>query len=134
MQRTPLDGAGDHKPANQKSHYDGEKAGKYKEVRGLRLHAEQGVTFWRFNIEIELREKQQRIAYRINRGPATSFWVPARGHAMNIMFSSCNGFSHDVDPNEHCGPDPMWRDVLNTHQTQPFHVMLGGGDRKSSIS
>jgi hypothetical protein len=23
----------------------------------------------------------------------------------------------------------MWRDVLNTHQTKPFHVMLGGGDQ-----
>lgn len=23
----------------------------------------------------------------------------------------------------------MWRDVLNTHQTRPFHVMLGGGDQ-----
>lgn len=27
------------------------------------------------------------------------------------------------------GPDPLWRDVLNTHQTKPFHVMLGGGDQ-----
>ncbi|KAJ5037476.1 uncharacterized protein L3040_007650 [Drepanopeziza brunnea f. sp. 'multigermtubi'] len=129
MSRSPLDGTADRNPACKKSHYDGEKAGKYKEVRGFRLHAEHGMTFWRFNIEIELREKQQRIAYRINRGPATGFWVPARGKAMNIMFSSCNGFSHDVDPNLFCGPDPMWRDVLNTHQTQPFHVMLGGGDQ-----
>ncbi|KAH9220651.1 hypothetical protein DL95DRAFT_329400 [Leptodontidium sp. 2 PMI_412] len=129
MHRSPLDGTAERNPACNKSHYDGEKAGKYKEVRGFRLHAEQNVTFWRFNIEIELRSKQQRIAYRINRGPATAFWVPARGQAMNIMFSSCNGFSHDIDPNGFCGPDPMWRDVLNTHQTQPFHVMLGGGDQ-----
>ncbi|CZR55455.1 uncharacterized protein PAC_05343 [Phialocephala subalpina] len=129
MNRSPVDGAADRNPATRKPQYDGEKAGKYKEVRGFRLHAEQGFTFWRFNLEIELREKQQRIAYRINRGPATGFWVPARGQAMNIMFHSCNGFSHDVDPNQFCGPDPMWRDVLNTHQTQPFHVMLGGGDQ-----
>ncbi|KAE9368536.1 hypothetical protein N431DRAFT_382056 [Stipitochalara longipes BDJ] len=124
--RSPVDGATDRKQGVQ---YDGEKAGKYKEVRGFRLHAEQGVTFWRFNLEIELRDKQQRIAYRINRGPATGFWIPARDQAMNIMFHSCNGFSHDVDTDSYCGPDPMWRDVLNTHQTQPFHVMLGGGDQ-----
>ncbi|KUJ24388.1 uncharacterized protein LY89DRAFT_776516 [Mollisia scopiformis] len=129
MQRTLVDGAADRNPATRRTQYDGEKAGKYKEVRGFRLHAEHGVTFWRFNLEIELREKQQRIAYRINRGPATGFWVPARGEAMNIMFHSCNGFSHDINPNQFCGPDPMWRDVLNTHQTQPFHVMLGGGDQ-----
>lgn len=127
--RSPLDGGSDPKSNYQKLRYDGEKAGKYKEIRGFRLHAEHGVTFWKFNLEIELREKQQRIAYRINRGPATGFWVPARDQAMNIMFHSCNGFSHGVDPNAFSGPDPMWRDVLNTHQTQPFHVMLGGGDQ-----
>lgn len=27
------------------------------------------------------------------------------------------------------GPDPLWRDVLNSHQTRPFHVMIGGGDQ-----
>ncbi|KAI0126528.1 hypothetical protein BJ170DRAFT_724029 [Xylariales sp. AK1849] len=108
---------------------DGERLGKYKDVRGFRLHAERGCTFWRFNVEVELRDKQQRIAYRINRGPTTGFWVPARGQAMNIMFHSCNGFSLSVKPDDLSGPDPMWRDVLNTHQTQPFHVMIGGGDQ-----
>lgn len=108
---------------------DGEKMQKYKDVRGFRLHAEQGCTFWRFNVEVELREQQQRIAYRINRGPAMAFWVPARGQTMNMMFYTCNGFSISVNPNEMSGPDPMWRDVLNSHQTQPFHVMIGGGDQ-----
>ncbi|KAK2048156.1 hypothetical protein LZ31DRAFT_459375 [Colletotrichum somersetense] len=108
---------------------DGEKVSKYKDVRGFRLHAERGCTFWRFNIEIELHENQQRIAYRINRGPAMGFWVPALGQSMNIMFHSCNGFSASVNPDDFSGPDPMWRDVLNTHQSQPFHVMIGGGDQ-----
>ncbi|KAK4191859.1 hypothetical protein QBC35DRAFT_279575 [Podospora australis] len=108
---------------------DGEKAGKYKDIRGFRLHAERGYTFWRFNIEVELKERQQRIAYRINRGPSTGFWVPAKGETMNIMFYSCNGFSMSVNPDNFTGPDPMWRDVLNTHQSQPFHVMIGGGDQ-----
>lgn len=108
---------------------DGEKLGKYKDVRGFRLHTERGHTFWRFNIGIELRDKQQRIAYRINSGPATGFWVPARGESMNIMFHSCNGFSQSVNPDDFSGPDPMWRDVLNDHQTRPFHVMIGGGDQ-----
>ncbi|EGY17362.1 uncharacterized protein VDAG_01044 [Verticillium dahliae VdLs.17] len=108
---------------------DGERASKYKDVRGFRLHAERGYTFWRFNIEVELGAKQQRIAYRINRGPALGFWVPAKGQSMNIMFHSCNGFSMSVNPNDLSGPDPMWRDVLNNHQTNPFHVMIGGGDQ-----
>ncbi|KAF2807028.1 uncharacterized protein BDZ99DRAFT_523573 [Mytilinidion resinicola] len=108
---------------------DGERVGKVKEIPGIRLHAERGVTFWRFNLEVELSAYQTRVAYRINQGPAIGFWVPARGETMNMMFHSCNGFSLSVQSNEFCGPDPMWRDVLNNHQTRPFHVMIGGGDQ-----
>jgi hypothetical protein len=108
---------------------DGETMRKFREVKGTRLHAERGVTFWRFNLEIELGSEQARIAYRINRGPAIGFWVPGRGQSMNMMFHSCNGFSLSVDPNTFSGPDPLWRDVLNNHQTRPFHVMIGGGDQ-----
>lgn len=108
---------------------DGEKAGKYREVKAVRLHRERGVTFWRFNLEIELGLRQARVAYRINKGPAIGFWVPGRGQSMNIMFHSCNGFSLSVNSNEFTGPDPLWRDVLNKHLSRPFHVMLGGGDQ-----
>ncbi|CAI4219364.1 unnamed protein product [Parascedosporium putredinis] len=57
-----------------------------------------------------------------------AFWVPMKGKAMNIMFHSCNGFGLNVDNSDDLsGPDPLWRDVLNTHQARPFHVMVGGG-------
>jgi len=108
---------------------DGERRGKFQEISAFVLHSERGVTFWKFNLEIELGDRQTRIAYRINHGPAIGFWVPAKGQTMNIMFHSCNGFSLSVDPNGFSGPDPLWRDVLNSHQTRPFHVMLGGGDQ-----
>ncbi|KAI9765084.1 MAG: hypothetical protein M1840_007791 [Geoglossum simile] len=129
---TVTDGSADHRkqPAPKKKPYDGETVGKYREVKGIRLLAEQGVTFWRFNIEVELSETQSRIAYRINHGPAIGFWVPGRGQTMNIMFYSCNGFSVSINNRDQfSGPDPLWRDVLNTHQTKPFHVMIGGGDQ-----
>ncbi|EAW10726.1 uncharacterized protein ACLA_051980 [Aspergillus clavatus NRRL 1] len=118
-------------PANRLHSVDGETAGAFKEVVGARLYADpaRDVTFWRFAIEIELGPTQQRIAYRLNHGPALGFWVPARGQSMNIMFHTCNGFSLGVDSNMFCGPDPLWRDVLNEHQTRPFHVMIGGGDQ-----
>ena len=108
---------------------DGEKAGRYKDVKAARLHTERGFTFWRWSIEIELGSTQHRVAYRINRGPALGFWVPARGETMHIMFHSCNGFSMSVNPDEFSGPDPLWRSVMNRHQARPFHVMLGGGDQ-----
>lgn len=108
---------------------DGERMNRYRDVKAVRLHTEQGFTFWRFNIEVELGSKQHRVAYRINKGPAIGFWVPARGETMSIMFHSCNGFSMSVDPKTFSGPDPLWRDVLNRHQSHPFHVMIGGGDQ-----
>lgn len=67
-----------------------------QEVRGVRLHAERGCTFWRFNLEIELVAHQARIAYRINNSASVGFWVPAKGQTMNVMFHSCNGFSMSV--------------------------------------
>ena len=118
-----------HRATSCISRTDGESLGRHRDVVGHRLYAERGVTFWRFNLEVELSNEQQRIAYRINEGPALAFWVPSKHQMMNIMFHSCNGFSHSVKTAEWCGPDPLWRDVMTTHQTQPFHCMIGGGDQ-----
>lgn len=105
------------------------KEGKFREVEGQVLHAERGVTFWRFNLEVELADTESKIAYRINHGPPIHFWVPAVGQTMNIMFHSCNGFSLSVNPDDFNGPDPLWKDVLDKHKEKPFHVMIGGGDQ-----
>lgn len=48
---------------------------------------------------------------------------------MNVMFHSCNGFSMSIDPHLFSGPDPLWRDALNRHQSRSFHAMIGGGDQ-----
>lgn len=133
--RSPIDHGTNNKngaiPSNRLHPDNGENSGLYEEIQGFRLYSDpaRDVTFWRFNIEVELSDKQERIAYRINEGPAIGFWVPAKGQSMNIMFHSCNGFSLSVDRNKFSGPDPLWRDVLNEHQTRPFHVMIGGGDQ-----
>ena len=67
-----------------------------QQVKGVRLHAERGVTFWRFNMEVELSAQQTRVAYSINGSPSVGFWIPGRGQSMNVMFHSCNGFSMSV--------------------------------------
>ncbi|KAK2747322.1 hypothetical protein FQN57_002220 [Myotisia sp. PD_48] len=132
---SPVDYGANHRvsqPPNRRIHAkDGETFGKYKITKGTRLYADSArdVTFWRFNIEIELSDKQERVAYRINNGSTVGFWIPARGQSMNIMFHTGNGFGSSVDSNRFNGPDPLWRDVLNTHQTRPFHVMIGGGSQ-----
>lgn len=109
----------------------GERVGKHREIKGVRLYADpdRDVTFWLFKLEIELTETQQRVGYRINNGASQGFWVPAKGETMNIALHSCNGFSQTVNPDDFCGPDPLWRDILNAHQSRPFHVMLGAGDQ-----
>ncbi|KAK5948260.1 hypothetical protein OHC33_010694 [Knufia fluminis] len=113
------------------SEKNGEYYGRHQEVRGVRLYADpdRDVTFWLFKLEIQLGPQQQHIGYRINGGAASGFWVPAEGQTMHIMFHSCNGFSMSVNRDEFSGPDPLWRDVLNAHQSRPFHVMIGGGDQ-----
>jgi hypothetical protein len=118
-------------PSNRMHAVDGETASLHRDIPGSRLYADaaRDVTFWRFNLEVELSSTQQRIAYRINQGPALGFWVPATGESMNIMFHSGNGFSPSANSDPVCGPDPLWRDILNEHQTRPFHVMIGGGDQ-----
>ncbi|KAJ6051151.1 hypothetical protein N7460_001685 [Penicillium canescens] len=118
-------------PSNRMHPVDGETAGLHRDIPGVRLYVDtaRNVTFWRFNVEVELSATQQRIAYRINQGPALGFWVPPAGESMNIMFHSGNGFSPSADSDRVCGPDPLWRDILNEHQTRPFHVMIGGGDQ-----
>lgn len=82
---------------NPKAGGRGERAAnRGQQVRGVRLHAERGVTFWRFNLEVELSVQQTRVAYSINGSPSVGFWIPGRGQSMNAMFHSCNGFSKSV--------------------------------------
>ena len=92
-QRSLSTSSGNPKPPRRESR----PSRKGQMVKGVRLHAERGVTFWRFNLEVELGTQQARVAYSINGCPAIGFWVPARGHSMNVMFHSCNGFSMSVE-------------------------------------
>lgn len=115
---------------------DGEMLGRMKRITGVRLHVDpaRDLTFWRFSIQIELRpHAESRIAYRINGGSPTGFWVPPAQTPMNIACHAGNGFSAAAsgatERNRLNGPDPMWRDLLNAHQTRPFHALLGAGDQ-----
>ncbi|KAM0751564.1 hypothetical protein T439DRAFT_324749 [Meredithblackwellia eburnea MCA 4105] len=88
-----------------------------------------GQTFWRFKLEIPLGEMAEEIFYSVNNGPESSFHVPAFDEHMRWVGHSCNGFSAGVDAASFNGPDPLWRDVLRSHEQKPFHVLIGGGDQ-----
>lgn len=91
---------------------------------------ENGLQFWRFEVELELEEYEQRVRYAINgeKNAAYQFFVPASGDSMNVMAYSCNGFTLGANTSEY--RLSLWLDVLRKHATrQHYHVMLGGGDQ-----
>jgi len=129
-----------------------EEQGDLFKVDAVQIHAERGVTFWRFDLSIPQDTGPMQICYRLNRSPcAQYFWIPAVTENMHVIFQSCNGFSLGVDTSLYSGPDPLWRDVLRRHTShhsnkenenpnttatannennnRPFHLMLSGGDQ-----
>ncbi|ANB14711.1 hypothetical protein AWJ20_2318 [Sugiyamaella lignohabitans] len=107
-------------------------------VESNKIYGEYGVSFWRFDLNLNLIDSEQRVTYSINAGsdslgssspsPTETFYIPSRNQDMNIMFYSCNGFSLGVAPEKFKGQ--LWNDVLEQHENKyHFHVMLGGGDQ-----
>ncbi|KAI9665246.1 MAG: hypothetical protein M1829_005784 [Trizodia sp. TS-e1964] len=105
----------------------------------VRLYEDPAKTFWRFEIDVELRDHEARWEYSIanlrhlvgdnSKGQnVKSFVVPSKHQSMRIMFHSCNGFSVGTDEEAWSGP-ALWNDVLRVHVMKPFHVMIGGGDQ-----
>jgi PhoD related phosphatase len=105
--------------------------------RGEKLYEDPNGCFWRFTIDLPIQDFEARWGYTIPRlqfrfeNSATKvFVVPSRSQSMRIMFCSCNGFSVGTDLPAWSGPGGvLWKDVLRMHASQPFHVMLGGGDQ-----
>lgn len=113
-------------------------AGGHNQMRqfsGNKLYADLDKTFWQFVIDLPLSQQEAQWQYSIvntnsaSRQPNNfSFFVPALGTSMRIMFHSCNGFSIGTDEDQWSGT-ALWNDVNRKHQEQPFHVMIGGGDQ-----
>lgn len=94
----------------------------------LLIH-EYGKVLFRFPLEFYLHSSSEiLVEYNINNFAGQGqFYIPSQTQTMNTMFHSCNGFSLGVDPNDFKGD--LWNDVLRHHETQHYHVMLGGGDQ-----
>ena len=121
--------------AHIKSHVgEGERT-----FEGDLLYSDPVKSFWRFKIDVPLRQSEWRWQYFIKNAKfikgaspiamaRRSFVVPAATQSMRIMFHSCNGFSVGTDEEAWSGP-ALWNDVLRVHEKKPFHVMIGGGDQ-----
>jgi len=94
------------------------------------LYSDPRNTFWAFDIEVDYEASEVKWEYIIpdmryssSEKPQTnSFFVPAIGESMRIMFHSCNGFSVGTDEEAWSGP-ALWNDVMRRHKEAPFHVM-----------
>lgn len=106
------------------------------EVRGVCLYSDPRVTFWRFDLAVDVQDVESRWEYTLpglrfgsKKKPRRNvFHLPAKSESFRIMFHSCNGFSVGTDEDAWSGP-ALWNDVLRRHAEAPFHVMIGGGDQ-----
>ncbi|QPG74536.1 hypothetical protein FOA43_001866 [Brettanomyces nanus] len=96
---------------------------------GKKIYEETGFLFFRYTVELTLKDYEQKVKYSINgeNRPDFQFFLPSVDQSMNIMSYSCNGFSLGADISTFKGS--LWLDVLRRHSESHYHVMLGGGDQ-----
>ncbi|KAJ3234941.1 hypothetical protein HDU81_001027 [Chytriomyces hyalinus] len=88
-----------------------------------------GATFVRFDLQINQSEAAQTVSYKY-KNAKYEFLVPGKHENSHIAFFSCNGLTDDVeDPAAFQGIFPLWRDLMQKHRANPFHVLVGGGDQ-----
>jgi hypothetical protein len=99
-------------------------------IQGTKLYSDPMNTFWRFSLEVPMRQAEIQCEYTISgleftHGKKTDkqqFYIPAISESMRIMFHSCNGFSVGTDEAAWSGA-ALWNDVIRVHKKTPFHVM-----------
>ncbi|KAG2182686.1 hypothetical protein INT44_005666 [Umbelopsis vinacea] len=91
--------------------------------------------FWRFQLDIPLKAYHQIVTYTascFDKLDLFSFHLSAIQESMRWAFHSCNGFSDiSQELKDKFGEKtaPMWADLLDRHDTMPFHILIGGGDQ-----
>ncbi|KAJ1824990.1 hypothetical protein GGH91_001091 [Coemansia sp. RSA 2671] len=91
-------------------------------------------SFYRIDIDVLLDvHREKKVEYRVNNtGPTYQFFVPAQTTPWRFCFWSCNGWSLSVSAEEKQklgGDNVVWDDLLQKHNTMPFHVQVCGGDQ-----
>lgn len=89
--------------------------------------------FWRYTLVLPLVDRAQCVSYTVDCiDQMYQFCLPAMDESMRFMFYSCNGFSsapESVFKGSYEKEVALWQDVLDKHEKNPFHVLLGGGDQ-----
>ncbi|KAG1679162.1 hypothetical protein FOA52_000518 [Chlamydomonas sp. UWO 241] len=107
------------------------------QVKATHIEHYRGFNMWRFDLTVLCGVPERTVEYWIVPSGANVFQgqarfrfiVPGVGQHWRWGFYSCNGF-HDAEVEKECGGiQPLWRDVLFSHEQRPIHVMIGGGDQ-----
>lgn len=101
------------------------------------LDERKGLHYFRYKIHLPLQDAPQVVSYKIGTKRA-SFIVPAKDTMPAVAYGSCNGFhsqklldsflQNDAQSGE-LKATAMWRNMLQTHQQKPFHLLVLGGDQ-----
>ena len=83
---------------------------------------------YRCQFTVTLGSQPQRIAYSVE-GISAAFHVPSNGHAPQMAYGSCNGFSSLKAMKGVKDNNRLWRDMDVQHGDAPFHLLLLGGDQ-----
>ncbi len=105
-------------------------ANKIGEIRGS--------VVWKAMLSVEQLDVPQRIPYeillekngdiqRVNHG--WQFYVPGKNEKPKFAYASCNGFSDFKLMTSTQEPYKLWHEMRKEHDTQPFSLMLLGGDQ-----
>lgn len=95
-----------------------------------------GMRAYRVNINIELRRGtgDERIDWKIDWGDNStngSFYIAQYDQKWRGAFFSCNGFDATVSKEVAKGLtyNTVWNHLLATHEENPFHLLVWGGDQ-----
>lgn len=95
--------------------------------------------FTKWDIELKLGDDTCKYEYQVDFGVEgiktfrSSFFVPGAWVNWKWLFFSCNDLSHTSGypgyPEKYGGVVPLWADVVNKHDFENFHLMIGLGDQ-----
>ncbi len=85
---------------------------------------------WRFDFAVPRGTRDADVAYGFPDGPSWTVTVPGRRALPRLAYVSCNGVEDESRLARLPAPrNALWMDLLARHESEPFHLLLQGGDQ-----
>lgn len=100
-------------------------AGDDDNVPPTQLYSRGTKSIWQYTFTVDLERAGSELTYRIGH-QAWTLYVPNLPQ-LRIAFTSCNGEVHDqIGEDER---NERWQNLAAAHATNPFHLLIQGGDQ-----